>query len=282
MLQRYFDKYSSSPRCEALLNTIVSEYRKAHPQEDRVNDKVKDADYENYNKKALYEFFFSMRETIPAYLDKDIYGYVIEYIGNTDFADFPRQRSKAFSPTQKQLNYEDTKWWIYFFDETIDGIIGVSRAIMHLESFCKAKIVIQKISSAEKRTYIGHYFLEHGDEFLRLKLRLKKGNLRDLQILVHVGSDDDIELALGISRNIVDPFFWTETVLITPAKKSAKNIPEFFPRNLRSSKVPDYVWDLFENKMTSYIEFPKDILTAAKLKSWIAENKKEINKSDKG
>lgn len=268
-LKRYLLKYSSLAPCDVLITRIWAEYREKYPlDKSGLSSTVKKAKEREFNKRALHEFFYNIRESIPNSLDERIYDSVIEYIDDKEYADFPREESEAFNPSNQQRLFEDTKWIIYYFETDSKLGAGVAAASLELRPFAKAEIVIQPLDMSEKRIYRGSYYIQDDDEFLRLKLRLKKRDTRDLQIIIHLGTDDNFELAIGISRNVVD-VFWAEIVLIEQIKKSDKFYPGFFPRSEMNEAIPQYVWKLFENPSSSYIELKTHILTRSKLEKWL-------------
>lgn len=168
------------------------------------------------------------------------------------------------------------RWWLYFYEE-INHSPGIVRAVMTLKPFSKAIIDSLKGDSGDKEFYTGKYHMSGTDaKYMRMFLTLDTKE-KDLHMLFYIGSDVP-QLALG-QYNDMDGAIYSGTAIIQKTEGAGYRSAAFFPFQERSSKIPDYIWQYFEDKRLNRLRVPSEITDVKKLKSWLDLQQKKRTKA---
>jgi len=176
-------------------------------------------------------------------------------------------RSASLPTTDKLKRLENTKWYIFFYEEQIKTekkktIVyeGVSWAILGCHSG-EAELKKQKSPNDEKATslYTGKYSLVRESKDLQLELKL--GTVRDLRITLYLGDTNYFDVCVGMATNVTETFeAWTVLMVAAEQIESSELKPGFRSQQLETKEsfdIPDYIWSFFEKKSTVYLVAPK-------------------------
>lgn len=103
-----------------------------------------------YYPKTLYDLSREIRSSVPIVRTIDELSLLLVFIGENP-RKIPYRPLEAWYPSDKQRTFENTRWWLYHYEEYIDPVknkpqAGISRAVVNLKEF--AKLTIENLDSS--------------------------------------------------------------------------------------------------------------------------------------
>ncbi len=215
----------------------------------------------------MYELSRNIKHGYAVILSTKDLGHISKYLNFTkadsEFVNIMPQEYRAvkgFSPNNKQRKFENTRWWLYYYEDYGGSIkrIGVVRAILHLLPFGKAKITNIQFNDKLKplkEVYTGGFEMyPYNNEYMRLQLRLEKTGEKDLTLLVCVGLSTTAYVILGQYFNL-SQYLYSGTVLLERVNAPGGLKPKFFERSdqIDYKQINPVIWQLFEAETNNRI-----------------------------
>lgn len=226
--------------------------------------------------KSIYELVRQISHSIPVVIPKDVFDGITRYIDDIHFAEKRIKTSRNIQLSQKQRKFENTKWWLYFYDERTftkgtESIsqVGITKSILEFNEFGKVQFVRQKHDEKDFRKYSGLYKTFRNEEYISIKMKLEPDQERDLRIVLNVGTDNSINLAIGLATNISRTDYTKAVILepITGRKNPLKEIGffSFTDKKNLAIEIPEHI-RLFLSEPTNRVTtVPKGITTVDRL-----------------
>lgn len=229
--------------------------------------------------KSIYELVRQISHSIPVVIPKDVFDGITRYIDDIHFAQKRIKTSRNIQLSNKQRKLEGTKWWIYFYDELSEIINqkpvkhpGISKGLLELIDFGKAKLTRLKHDNKKARIYSGLFRTFRNDEYIALKMKMEPDQERDLRMLFFIGSDNSINLSVGLSANVSSDDY-TRAVMIEPITSKKNALKEigfynFSKRENNTVEIPEHARLFFADPKNNIIRVPRTITSVEKFYSW--------------
>lgn len=240
---------------------------------------------------SLYKFVYDLSNSKPIVLrDDELTGY-LGYIKKNRGLDISKslrkQKLGELQLNNNQRLFEKTHWWVYMYNDYLKAgrknetvfCKGVTRGYLRFDSFGKVEFQTLEPGTNKVESYTGTFGMyneiDEKNKYLFAKLKLARTNHKDLQIKIHVGTDDpnNLKLVLGqfhnFNRSVYSCAIMMEQIV---AAQELNYKPQFFSileQETNPNEIGEHVWKYFHDKRRCVLGVPStEIIDTFSLKRW--------------
>jgi hypothetical protein len=232
-----------------------------------------------YYPKTLYDLSREIRYSIPIVRSMDELLLLHSFID--DIKPIPYRAIESWYPDNKLRTFENTRWWIYYYQEFIDTNTGetqwgITRAALHLKEFTKLtieNIIVSNGESYQEVKYSGHFSIDKNlsSDYLILESSSLYNQGENINMIINIGNNEYEagEIALGQYYSINNTINTGVVILERISQRGSMKAAFFKNGDINVSKV---LWNFFGNK-NNYINVSSGIRSKVALNRWLDTKK---------